>query len=243
MDDDLLAPDAPLTRYASRVVLEITERAALDGIGDAIGQIAKVRALGYRIAVDDLGAGYASLSMLARVQPDVIKIDMSLVHGVRRDPTRQMVIRSLTHLGAQLGVLTIVEGIETGEDLSSVVQAGADHLQGYLFARPAVEPTPVDFAAIGAQVGGWAQRTGPVPLIPDADSSPWRRRQDLARTLCHDAKQPLTSLASLAQRLDNGGDEMRALSEQILEKIGQVDTLLAAIADVVDGPPGDVPPS
>ena len=106
-----------------------------------------------------------------------------------------------------------------------------------------VDPTTgwlIDFGAVGAQVGGWAQRTGPMPMLGD-ETSPWRRRQDLARTLCHDAKQPLASLAALAQRLDNGGDEMRALSEQILEKVGQVDTLLAAISDVVDAPPGGVP--
>jgi EAL domain-containing protein (putative c-di-GMP-specific phosphodiesterase class I)/CheY-like chemotaxis protein len=241
LDDDLLSAEAPLSRFAPRVVLEITERAALDGLGDALGRIAKVRTLGYRIAVDDLGAGYASLSMLARVQPDVIKIDMSLVHGVRRDPTRQMVIRSLTHLGAQLGVLTIVEGIETGDDLASVVHAGADHVQGYLFARPAVEPIPPDFGAIGAQFAGdrWAQRTGPVPVTPD--DSPLRRRQDVARTLCHDAKQPLAQLAALAQRLDNAGDEVRAVAEQMLEKVAQVDALLGAIADVVDAPPPPPP--
>ena len=235
-DEELFSPEAPLARHARRVVLEITERSTLDGISDLTQRLARLRALGYRIAVDDLGAGYASLSLLAQTQPEVIKIDMSLVHGVRRDPTRQMVIRSLTHLGAQLGVVTIAEGVETAEDLVSVIQAGGDVVQGYFFARPAPEMAQVDFAAIAAQVSaGWAQRTGPMPMLSGPDASPTRRRQDLARTLCHDARQPLAAVAALAQRLGSGDDlGARQIGEQVLERVAQVDALLAAIADTID---------
>jgi EAL domain-containing protein (putative c-di-GMP-specific phosphodiesterase class I) len=76
LDEDLYDPRAPLTRHARRVVLEITERATLDAIPDGPTRIATLRGLGFRIAVDDLGAGYSALNYLADLQPEVVKIDM-----------------------------------------------------------------------------------------------------------------------------------------------------------------------
>jgi EAL domain-containing protein (putative c-di-GMP-specific phosphodiesterase class I) len=81
-DDQLLSGAAPLSRYATRVVLEITERAALEGLPDLRGRMDALRALGYRIAVDDLGAGYAGLSSFTALRPDIVKVDMSLVRDV-----------------------------------------------------------------------------------------------------------------------------------------------------------------
>ena len=99
-DDDLYDPAAPLSAIARRVVLEITERSSLDHLPDASERIAALRALGYRIAIDDLGAGYASLSTLAMMKPDLVKLDMSLVRGVGHDPARQMMLRALNQLCA-----------------------------------------------------------------------------------------------------------------------------------------------
>ena len=85
-DDELHSADTPLAGAARHVVLEITERGRIDAVSDLTARIARLRALGYRIAVDDFGAGYAALNSFASLRPDVAKIDMALVRGVDRDP-------------------------------------------------------------------------------------------------------------------------------------------------------------
>jgi EAL domain-containing protein (putative c-di-GMP-specific phosphodiesterase class I) len=135
-DDDLYAPDAPLSRVADRVVLEITERWSLDNFHDVRERMHKLRMLGFRIAVDDLGAGYAGLTSFARLRPEVVKLDMSLVRGVHEDPTRQHLIRSLNGVCSDLGIRVVAEGVETREERDVLVALGSDLLQGYLFGRP-----------------------------------------------------------------------------------------------------------
>jgi EAL domain-containing protein (putative c-di-GMP-specific phosphodiesterase class I) len=135
-DEDLFARDAPLSRFAERVVLEITERAALGEVQDLTSCIARLRSLGYRIAIDDLGVGYAGLASFAQLQPDVVKLDMSLVRGVEGSPTKQLLLQSLAELCRDLKVQLIAEGIETRPERDLVARLGCDLLQGYLFARP-----------------------------------------------------------------------------------------------------------
>jgi EAL domain-containing protein (putative c-di-GMP-specific phosphodiesterase class I) len=137
LDDDLYAPSAPLTQLASRVVLELTERAALDELGDVRARIAALRALGFRIAVDDLGAGYAGLASFAQLEPEVVKLDMSLVRDVHLQPTKRKLVRSMAALAVDLGLQLVVEGVETAAERDTLVEVGCDLLQGYLFARPA----------------------------------------------------------------------------------------------------------
>lgn len=137
LEDPWLAdPNAPLGSRASRVVLEITERATLDSVSNVQARIAALRELGYRIAVDDLGAGYAGLSSFAQLEPEFVKLDMSLIRNVHTSRTRQLVIRSLTALCADLGMQVVAEGVETAEERDAVVELGCDLLQGYHFARP-----------------------------------------------------------------------------------------------------------
>jgi len=136
LDDGLVSPEAALSRYAKRVVLEITERAALDDIKDVRRRVSALRALGYRVAIDDLGAGYAGLTSFAHLEPDIVKIDMSLVRNVHKEPTKQKMIRSLARLCAELKILVVIEGIESREERDVIVDLGCDLLQGYLFARP-----------------------------------------------------------------------------------------------------------
>jgi EAL domain-containing protein (putative c-di-GMP-specific phosphodiesterase class I) len=143
-DDDLYGGGAPLTRYASRVVLEVTERASLDGIKDARGRAARLRDLGFRIAVDDLGAGYAGLSSFAILDPDVVKLDMSLVRGIDLDSRKKTVVRSMAKLAEELEMLVIPEGIETMGERDALLELGCDLFQGFLFARP-----EKGFAALG----------------------------------------------------------------------------------------------
>ncbi|HKA89282.1 MAG TPA: EAL domain-containing protein [Haliangiales bacterium] len=136
-DDDLYDPQAPLSRMARRTVLEITERAALDR-PDIRARVDRLREIGFRVALDDLGAGYSGLSTFAQLQPEIVKLDMSLIRGVDRDPTRRKLVQSLYALCQQLGIEVVSEGIETMAERDAVLEMGADLLQGYLYARPGV---------------------------------------------------------------------------------------------------------
>ena len=141
-DASLFEAGSPLSTFASRVVLEITERAALDQIKDLMTRMAQLRAMGYRIAVDDLGAGYAGLTSFAQLEPEVVKVDMSLVRGVDSSPTKQKLLGSIIGLCRDLQIQIIAEGIETEPERDTLVRLGGDLCQGYLFARPG-KPFPV----------------------------------------------------------------------------------------------------
>jgi EAL domain-containing protein (putative c-di-GMP-specific phosphodiesterase class I)/ActR/RegA family two-component response regulator len=97
-DEALFSAEAPLSAFARNVVLEITERASLDNIGDLQTRLTTLRSIGYKIALDDLGAGYAGLTSLAQLQPEVVKIDMSLVRGVDKNATKQKLVGSMATL-------------------------------------------------------------------------------------------------------------------------------------------------
>ncbi|HVJ19417.1 MAG TPA: EAL domain-containing response regulator [Polyangiaceae bacterium] len=135
-DPLLVDPNAPLSRYAERVVLEITERAPLDSVRDARRRIAALRDLGYRIAVDDLGAGYSGLGTFAQLEPEFVKLDMDLLRDVHVTPTKQKVIRSLASLAREMGMLVVAEGVERREERDTLIELGCELLQGFLFARP-----------------------------------------------------------------------------------------------------------
>jgi len=136
LDATLFSEDTLLASIASRVVLEITERAALDDVSDARERIARLRAQGYRIAVDDLGAGYAGLTSFVTLEPELIKLDMSLIRGIDQNPTKRSLVRSVTTLCKELGLLVVAEGVETRAERDVVVECGCDLVQGYLLAKP-----------------------------------------------------------------------------------------------------------
>lgn len=136
LDGSLTDPASPLSRLADRVILEITERASLEGMKDVRARIAELRSLGFRIAIDDLGAGYAGLNSFATLEPEIVKLDMTLVRDVHKEPTKQKLVRSMTSLCKDMGMTVVAEGIETREERDTVVELGCDLLQGYLFAKP-----------------------------------------------------------------------------------------------------------
>jgi EAL domain-containing protein (putative c-di-GMP-specific phosphodiesterase class I)/CheY-like chemotaxis protein len=144
-DPGLTSPEAPLLRMAHRVVLEITERASLDHVDDARARIADLRAAGFRIAIDDLGVGYAGLTSLAALEPHFVKLDTSLVRGVDRHPTKRRLIRSMTSLCKDVGIITVAEGVETVWEREMLVDLGCDLLQGYLLAKPDKPFPPVSW--------------------------------------------------------------------------------------------------
>lgn len=135
-DDELSSSQGALTGHARRIVLEITERATLDRISGLSRRVARLRDLGFRIAVDDLGAGYAGLSSFASIEPDVVKADMSLVRGIDSSAVKQRLMSAIATLASDLNIQLIAEGIETPAERDCVTSLGADSLQGYLFARP-----------------------------------------------------------------------------------------------------------
>ena len=136
-DDALLLPEAPLSRHANEVVLEITERHSIEGVPELPRRIKALRALGYRLAIDDLGAGYAALATFATLEPDVVKLDISLIRGCDHQPVKQQLIRSMTGLCKELGAMVVAEGIETPAERDTAVDLGCDLLQGFLLGRPA----------------------------------------------------------------------------------------------------------
>ena len=136
LDATLFSAETPLAAMAGRVVLEITERAALDDVRDARERIARLRAQGFRIAVDDLGAGYAGLTSFVTLEPELIKLDMSLVRDIDRHPMKRSLVRSVTLLCKELGLLVVAEGVETMAERNTVVECGCDLVQGYLIAKP-----------------------------------------------------------------------------------------------------------
>jgi EAL domain-containing protein (putative c-di-GMP-specific phosphodiesterase class I) len=145
-DEELYSTDSGLAPFAKRIVLEVTERAALDEIRGLRERVERLRAIGYRIAVDDLGAGYAGLSSFAALEPDVVKADMSLVRGIESSAVKRKLVAAIAGLAKDLRIQLVAEGIETAAERDCVVALGADALQGYLFARPDRGFPPVRYA-------------------------------------------------------------------------------------------------
>jgi EAL domain-containing protein (putative c-di-GMP-specific phosphodiesterase class I)/CheY-like chemotaxis protein len=134
-DEELFDPRGPLIPFAPRIVFEITERIGIDPLAGP-ARLEMLRRLGYRIAIDDLGAGYAALGALATLEPDVVKLDMSLVRDLHLHPAKRRVVGALATLVRELGAQVVAEGIEEVAEQDAIVEAGIDLLQGYLYSKP-----------------------------------------------------------------------------------------------------------
>jgi EAL domain-containing protein (putative c-di-GMP-specific phosphodiesterase class I) len=150
LDPVLYLNDAPFAALAPRIVLEITERASLDHIAGVQEKISKLRALGFRIALDDLGAGYAGLTSFALLEPEFVKLDMALIRDIDGNRMKQRIVRSMVQLCHDMGKQIVAEGIETVREREVLVELGCDLLQGYLFARPG---RPFPAASAGGPAG------------------------------------------------------------------------------------------
>lgn len=137
-DDTLYQADSEFCEHARRVVLEVTERSSLDRVKDVPDRIKQLRKLGFLIAVDDLGGGYAGLSSFSQLNPDIAKLDMSLVRGIESSPQKQSIVRSMIQVCTQeLGVDIVSEGVETAAEQDMLCELGSSRQQGFLFGRPA----------------------------------------------------------------------------------------------------------
>jgi EAL domain-containing protein (putative c-di-GMP-specific phosphodiesterase class I) len=136
LDEDLYAPDSPLAREAHRCILEITERGALEGTHDARACIARLRVMGFRIAVDDVGAGHAGLASIAQLEPEIVKLDISLIRNLDKEPIKRRLVGAMLDACQRMGMDVVAEGVETAAERDVIVDLGCDLMQGFLFAHP-----------------------------------------------------------------------------------------------------------
>lgn len=125
---------------SSRVVFEVVQSEQVNDMKHLVKVLAYYRENGFRVALDDLGAGYSSLKMLYHLKPDFIKIDAELIRGVHQDAYKANIAANLLDLAQKLNIKSIAEGVETRDELQWVKTHGADLAQGYLFAKPDVCP-------------------------------------------------------------------------------------------------------
>ncbi len=136
-DDTLYSRSSALFGCAPRIVLEVTERSSLDRVADIKGRAQALRAMGFKLAIDDLGAGYAGLSSFSQLEPDIAKLDMSLIRDIDESPQKQSIVKSMLNVCInELGVAVVCEGVETARERDTLGELGSDTQQGYFFGRP-----------------------------------------------------------------------------------------------------------
>ena len=123
-----------------RVVFEVVEADRFADAAHLDAVLAGYKSAGFRVALDDLGAGWSTLNLVHRLRPDFIKLDRELIRGVHNDPVKALIARKLLEIGRELGIGTIVEGIEQPEELRWVREHDADFVQGFLLGRPSETP-------------------------------------------------------------------------------------------------------
>lgn len=126
----------------SRIVFEVTEQEEITDHQHLLSILETYRAHGFLTAIDDFGAGYAGLNLLADFQPDLLKLDMGLIRKIDTDRIRQRIVQHVVRLCEDIGVTIIAEGVETQGEFAVLRDMGISLQQGFLFARPAVGTLP-----------------------------------------------------------------------------------------------------
>lgn len=140
-----------------RVVFEVVENDPLADTSRLIQIMTEYKRFGFLTAIDDFGAGFRELSMLAEFQPDILKLDIQLIRGVNAHRARQAIVRGTLGMCAELGIRVLAEGVETYDEYAWLNDAGIDLFQGYLFARPAFEQAvTIDFAPFRRRIERYA---------------------------------------------------------------------------------------
>lgn len=131
-----------------RLTLEVTEGEAIADYANLAQRLNRHRSDGLRFAIDDFGAGWCGLNLLADFQPDQVKIDMHLVRGIERHGPRQTIVRAIVQVCVDLGIDVVAEGVETAKEFGWLAEEGIHLFQGWYFARPGFETLPqVDLPA------------------------------------------------------------------------------------------------
>lgn len=122
-----------------QIVLEISEAETIEDLAEFGARVSEYRSLGLQTAIDDFGAGFSGLNLLAEFQPDQVKIDMSLVRGIAGHGPRQAIARAVIQVCFDLGIDPVAEGVETVQEYEWFREQGVRLFQGYLFGRPQFE--------------------------------------------------------------------------------------------------------
>jgi EAL domain-containing protein (putative c-di-GMP-specific phosphodiesterase class I) len=154
----LVQPNDPIFQHNEELYLEITESIPLSHFHLCQSILSEVRDRGVHLVVDDLGAGYSNLKYIADLHPRVVKLDRGLVAGLKIGSRLFTLVSGIVVMCRDLGAMVVAEGIETVDELQSVIAAGAHFGQGYLLARPAFPLPEVHWPAMGDEAP-----TGPVP--------------------------------------------------------------------------------
>jgi EAL domain-containing protein (putative c-di-GMP-specific phosphodiesterase class I) len=140
----LVRPDDPIFSHDHDIYLEITESAPLTHFDLCKSVLSEVCArTGAHLVIDDLGAGYSNLKLIADLEPKVVKLDRALVQDLHRKPRQQKLVAMIVLTCIELGAEVVAEGIETVEELIAVRNSGVHYGQGYLLGRPAFPMPPV----------------------------------------------------------------------------------------------------
>jgi EAL domain-containing protein (putative c-di-GMP-specific phosphodiesterase class I) len=136
-DGWLVRPDDPIFSHDHDIYLEITESVPITHFELCMSVLREVCGrTGAHLVIDDLGAGYSNLKLIADLEPKVVKLDRALVQDLDRKPRQQKLVSIVVHLCNELGAAVVAEGIETYDEYRAVCDSGARFGQGYLFARP-----------------------------------------------------------------------------------------------------------
>jgi EAL domain-containing protein (putative c-di-GMP-specific phosphodiesterase class I) len=123
-------------RVIDRLTLEVTEHAAVNSYEALNSELAPLRARGLKLAIDDAGAGFAGLQHILQLQPDIIKLDMTLIQTIDVDPARRALAGAMQMFARQTGAVLIAEGVESQAELSTLAQLSFMRAQGYLLGKP-----------------------------------------------------------------------------------------------------------
>ncbi|EIK42854.1 EAL domain-containing protein [Cellvibrio sp. BR] len=122
-----------------QIIFEITESEKVDDLAHVRNIVDYYRQRGFKTAIDDFGAGYAGLNLLAEIQTDIMKLDMALLRNIDTRKSSQIIVRGIVQVCTDLGMTVVAEGIETYEEYAVLRDMGIDLFQGYYFARPAFQ--------------------------------------------------------------------------------------------------------
>jgi EAL domain-containing protein (putative c-di-GMP-specific phosphodiesterase class I) len=123
----------------TRIIFETVEGEQIEDAKWLAEVLREYQRIGFLTAIDDFGAGFAGLNLLADFQPDIIKLDMALVRNVDKSPSRQAIVRNVARMGEELGIAILAEGVETRDECLALQAMGIRLMQGYLFAKPLFE--------------------------------------------------------------------------------------------------------
>ena len=164
VDDGFLRSLEQIPLQPRNLVLEITERTSIRDF-EAFGRgLEPLRRQGFLVAIDDVGTGYSSLQTISEIQPDFLKIDISLIKRIHQSLIKQELVHSLLQIASRIGARVIAEGVETEDEYRALRRCGVRYGQGFFFAPPG---PPFASLARGASPGGAGRLDFPAPRRPE----------------------------------------------------------------------------